>query len=196
MSYKRSRRFFLKTSIESSFALRTLPMVTLVSAAPVSNAAVQGPPSLGIDPRLKDLLRVAMDTIIPATDGMPSASAVGGVRYLEQLAQSDPLIKTKLERSLSALNEFSLKLFKSELVSLPQGQRIETLKQLESQSPLEIFTDLRDFVYESYYTQPQVWKLIGYEFYPTNHQGPHMKPFDETVLAQVRKMGKLYREVS
>ena len=42
--------------------------------------------------------------------------------------------------------------------------------------------------------QPQIWKLIGYEFYPTDHQGPHMKPFDESVLAEVMKKPKFYRE--
>ena len=32
--------------------------------------------------------------------------------------------------------------------------------------------------------------------HPTNESGPHMKPFDDSVLAKVRKMPKLYREVS
>ena len=196
MKHKLSRRFFLKASLESSLALGTLSMATLVNAAPITIVTPQGLPSSSIDPRLKDLLRAAMDTIIPATEGMPSASAVGGVGYLEQLAQSDPLIRSKLEQSLKALDEVSLKFLKSGFSSLPQSQRIEALKRLESQSPLELFADLRDYVYESYYTQPQVWKLIGYEFYPTNHQGPHMKPFDVSALAQVKKMGKLYREVS
>jgi len=168
----------------------------MASAAPVSIGAAQGSASSGIDPRLKDLLRVAMDTIIPATDGMPSANAAGGVRYLERLAQSEPVIKRKLEGSLNALNQVSLKFFNSEFSALPPEKRVESLKQLESQAAPELFADLRDSVYESYYTQPLVWKLIGYEFYPTNHHGPHMNPFDETVLSQVKKMGQLYREVS
>ena len=196
MNYKWSRRFFLKRSMESSLVLGTLPMATLVSGAPSAIVTAQGPPSSGLDPRLKDLLRAAMDTIIPATDGMPSASSAGGLSYLEKLAHSDSTIKSKLEHSLKALDEVSLKYFKSEFSSLSPSQRTEGLKQLESQPTSELFTELRDFIYESYYTQPQMWKLIGYEFYPTNHQGPHMKSFDETVLAQVRKMGKLYREVS
>ena len=196
MKHKLSRRFFLKASLESSLALGTLSMAALVAAAPITIVTPQGLPSSSIDPRLKDLLRAAMDTIIPAAEGMPSASAVGGVGYLEQLAQSDPLIRSKLEQSLKALDEVSLKFLKSGFSSLPQSRRIEALKRLESQSPLELLADLRDYVYESYYTQPQVWKLIGYEFYPTNHQGPHMKPFDATALTQVKKMGKLYREVS
>jgi hypothetical protein len=196
MNYKRSRRLFLKTSMESSLALGAFSISMMASAAPVSIGAAQGSASSGIDPRLKDLLRVAMDTIIPATDGMPSANAAGGVRYLERLAQSEPVIKRKLEGSLNALNQVSLKFFNSEFSALPPEKRVESLKQLESQAAPELFADLRDSVYESYYTQPLVWKLIGYEFYPTNHHGPHMNPFDETVLSQVKKMGQLYREVS
>ena len=59
----------------------------------------------------------------------------------------------------------------------------------------EVFAKLRDLVYESYYTQPSVWKLIGYELHPTNESGPNMSPFDDSVLAKVAKMRKLYREI-
>jgi hypothetical protein len=66
---------------------------------------------------------------------------------------------------------------------------------LEKRTAPKCFSTLRDSVYEAYYIQPQVWKLIDYEFYPTDQPGPRMKPFDEAVLAQVRKLPKLYREV-
>jgi hypothetical protein len=71
---------------------------------------------------------------------------------------------------------------------------VDALKRLERRPPAELFATLRDFTYEAYYTRPKVWKLIGYEFYPTNQSGPRMEPFDEAVLAQVRKMPRLYRE--
>ena len=85
--------------------------------------------------------------------------------------------------------------FHQDFSSLPPAQRFETLTALEAGMP-EAFAKLRDLVYESYYTQPAIWKLIGYEFHPTNEAGPHMKPFDESVLAQVRKLPKHYREVN
>jgi hypothetical protein len=58
-----------------------------------------------------------------------------------------------------------------------------------------LFKVLRDFTYEAYYLQPKVWKLIGYEFHPTNERGPSMKPFDESALGEVRKRPRYYREV-
>jgi len=71
--------------------------------------------------------------------------------------------------------------------------RESALEELERDAPPQ-FSLLRDTAYESYYTQPAIWKLIGYVPYPTDHQGPHLKPFDETLLADVRNRPKLYRE--
>jgi hypothetical protein len=85
--------------------------------------------------------------------------------------------------------------FHAAFAGISSAQRVEILTELETRSS-EVFAKLRDLVYESYYTQPSVWKLIGYELYPTNESGPQMKPFDDSVLAKVRKMPKLYREVS
>lgn len=196
MIQKFTRRNFVEISLKGTLLTGGCTIAGFLSGAPKTPTPTGGPNNSSLEGKQEDTLRAAMDAIIPAEDGMPSASAVGGVRYLEQLAQSDPLIRSNLERSLKALNGISLKFFQSEFSSLRQGQRIEALKQLESQPTPELFTDLREYVYESYYTQPQVWKLIGYEFYPTNHRGPHMEPFNEAVLSQVKKMGKLYREVS
>lgn len=81
-------------------------------------------------------------------------------------------------------------------VGLPRAERIEALKEFERLDTQKLFSSLRDYVYEAYYTQPRVWKLIGYEFYATNKSGPPMKAFDESPLAQVRKKPKLYKEVS
>ena len=72
---------------------------------------------------------------------------------------------------------------------------MQSLRALERDKP-DTFAVLRDYVYEAYYTRPAVWKLIGYEFYPTNQAGPRVKPFDESALTQVRKKPRYYREVS
>ena len=89
----------------------------------------------------------------------------------------------------------SKKNHRKQFASLASEQRVEILRAYERQSPEE-FAALRDLVYEAYYTQPRVWRLIGYELHPTNESGPHVKPFDEAVLAQVKKMPRRYREVT
>ena len=135
-----------------------------------------------------------MDEIIPSSDGMPAASAAGGLEYLERVCRQEAVIRVDLQQALDALGQMSETNFHAPFAGISSAQRVEILTKLETQSP-EVFAKLRDLVYESYYTQPSVWKLIGYELHPTNGSGPQMKPFDDSVLAKVRKMPKLYREV-
>jgi hypothetical protein len=120
-----------------------------------------------------------MDEIIPKQGNMPSASEAGGVAYFSALKQAEPALAAEI---LSALDKVS-----------KSSPPVAALKQLEKEEPAQ-FAVLRDFVYEAYYTQPQVWKLIDYQFHATDHPGPHMKPFDETVIARVRTKPKFYRE--
>jgi hypothetical protein len=142
----------------------------------------------------RELLRCAMDEIIPAGDGMPAASEAGGVDYLEKLSGRDAKVAKELRESLAALDGLSQKQFQGAFISLSREQRVQALSTLEKHKA-EPFKTLRDYVYEAYYEQPQVWKLIGYEYYPTNGAGPTTKPFNEEILAEVRKKPKFYREV-
>ena len=196
MNPKLTRRYFLEASLRSSLLAGGYAISGLASRVPLTLASEDKSITSTLDPKLTDLLRAVMDEIIPAADGMPSASGADGVHYLEQLARSEPQIKERLERSLKALEELSTKEFKKGFLDARPKERIEVIRKLERQDPPEIFGDLRDYIYESYYIQPRVWKLIGYDFHPTNHKGPNMKPFDEAVLSNVKKMGKLFREVS
>jgi len=188
MLHKFTRRRFLEAALAGPAVIGTKAEVKQ-SETPQPSAS----PALG--PGQREALRAAMDEIIPSTDGMPAASAAGGVDYLECVCQQELEIRVDLQQTLTVLGQLSEANFHAAFAGISSMQRVEILTELETQSP-EIFAKLRDLVYESYYTQPSVWKLIGYELHPTNESGPHMKPFDDSVLARVRKMPKLYREVS
>ena len=163
---------------------------------PGKGGATQPPPAPAATPETqqRDLLRNAMDEIIPAGDGMPAASEVDGVDYLEKLCDRDAKVAKELRGSLSALDELTQKQFQGAFVGLSHEQRVQALTALEKQQA-DAFKTLRDYVYEAYYEQPQVWKLIDYHLYPTNEGGPTLKPFNEEILAEVRKKPKFYREV-
>ncbi len=194
MKKKWTRRRFLQTGLKGSIVVggRAVAAGSYATAgAPATGKAA----SPGLDRRQREVLRAAMDEIIPAGDGMPSASEVGGVDYLDRLAGENPGIKNDLEKSLAGLDEVGQKLFARGYASLSQAERVEALRRLEKQPASDLFAALRDFTYEAYYTQPSIWKLIGYEFHPTNQSGPRMKPFDEAILASVRKKPKFFREV-
>jgi gluconate 2-dehydrogenase subunit 3-like protein len=193
MKEKWTRRKFLQTGLKGSMVVGGRA-VAAGSYATAATPAISKATSAGLDRRQREVLRAAMDEIIPASDGMPAASEVGGVGYLDRLAGENRGIKKDLEKSLAGLDEIGQKLFGRGYASLSQAERVEALRRLEKQPALEPFATLRDFTYEAYYTQPSIWKLIGYEFHPTNQSGPRMKPFDEAILASVRKKPKFFRE--
>ena len=78
---------------------------------------------------------------------------------------------------------------------MDQQQRIILLKQYEKTKP-EFFQVLVNFVYESYYTNEEVWKLIGYEPYPTLSAGPKMAPFDPDLLERVKNVSPFYIDLN
>jgi hypothetical protein len=134
-----------------------------------------------------------MDEIIPADSVMPAAGEVGA-EYLSRFASADPQIRGELIRGIGAVSETSKKLLQRDFISLSNVDRVQVLQALERERP-ETFATLRDYVYESYYVQPRIWKLMRYEFYPANQSGPVMAPFDDTVLANVRKKPPCFRNV-
>jgi Gluconate 2-dehydrogenase subunit 3 len=185
---KFTRRRFLGTTLAGSLAVGA-------AATGKRSQAASEPASSALDPGQRESLRTAMDEMIPASDGMPAASQVGSLQYLERVGREEPQIAADLKQALDSLERLSQSRFHAAFAELSSPRRVEVLTTLETGSPA-VFAKLRDHVYESYYIQPKVWKLIGYEFYPTNESGPQMKPFDESVLGKVRQMPRLYREVS
>jgi hypothetical protein len=173
---KATRRYFLRAS----------------AAAPALITAIQ-PAAQALAQETQSTLKTMMDVIIPDSDGMPSASEAGGLAYLEHLMQRDKDAATDIEKGLDVANAFSERSFKRPFSELEKNDQIVVLKEMED-SALGVFDALRAYVYESYYTQPAIWKLIGYELYPTDHMGPHLEPFDDSLLANVRKMPKLFRD--
>jgi hypothetical protein len=196
MKKKWSRRKFLETGLKSSVVASGARLAGFVPLSALATKPARAAAPAVFTGAERETLRAAMDEIVPAADAMPAASEVGGVEYLERVAGEDAEVRAQLRMSLTTLAELSKKEEGAPFSKLSRQQRVKMLRALEARKPASLFATLRDFTYEAYYTNPRVWKLIGYEFHATNHAGPAMKPFDETVLANVRKRGKLYREVS
>lgn len=194
MKKKLTRRKFLETSLTGSLLIGGRSGTSL--SLPVGRASqIRTSSTPAFDPHQREVLRAAIDEIIPASDGMPAASEVGGVEYLNRLAGQNPELKGEFQNGLARLEELSRKRFRRTFLQLSREERVRSLHELEKQPAPNFFFTLRDLVYEAYYTNPQVWKLIGYEFHATNDSGPKMKPFDEALLAGVRKRPRFYREV-
>ncbi len=170
---------------------RTFLGVTV--AAPALITTIQPAPAAVLPPDSQATLGVIMDLLIPAGDGMPSATEAGGLSYIEKLVQREKDAAADITKALTVADAFSQRSFQKPFGELSRQDQISILKDME-ENALGVFDQLRAYVYESYYTQPQIWKLIGYELYPTDHIGPHLPPLDESLLEGVRKMPKLYRD--
>ena len=162
------------------------------AATPVLITAIQ-PAALALAQGAQSALKTVMDLMIPASDGMPSASEAGGLRYLESLMAHDKDAAADIGKGLAVADAFSERSFKKTFSQLERNDQIAVLKDMESTAP-GVFDALRAYIYESYYTQPDIWKRIGYELNPTDHVGPHLNPFDDSLLEKVRNMSKLYKD--
>jgi hypothetical protein len=212
MSKQVTRRKFLKKSAGSSLAMLTASsQFTAFSVssiwAEVEESGGAAAQSAVLSDAQGKLLRAAADEIIPAADGAAAASQVGAAEYIEVLLSKLPDFQKQVQAALTRIEEISLARFKRSFDQLAPNQRVRALQAFEKESAQRsageslyqagnnLFATLRDLVYEGYYTSPKVWPQLGYEFHATNHRGPEMKPFDESILAQVRKRPKNYREV-
>lgn len=142
--------------------------------------------------RVRGILVAAMDAMLPAADGMPAAAEAGVLAYLEGVSAREPDVRARLRRAAAALDRRARP---ASFASLKDAQRVRVLEALEAKEPA-VFATLRDDFYEGYYTRPEVWKRLGFEFYGPDRPGPGVPPFDEKAVERVRALSPLYRRVT
>ena len=140
-------------------------------------------------------LRAAVDTIIPAQGQMPAASAVGSVAYLEGMGARDAAFRALLVEGLRALDARSREIGRRAFADSTGAQQAECMAHVEkADAPAGFVAALRDGVYEAYYSNPKVWKLVGYRFRSGPRRTATLESFDPQRVARVRGMARLYRE--
>jgi hypothetical protein len=187
---KWSRRRFTKAVISAQLLLAsgvlTIPLACTTSKKDESDSTLAH--------SQQEILKLAMDEIIPANDKMPSASEIGGVTYvigiIKELPDLSPLFKSLLDK----IEMHSLQKSNSSFSDLNKEERINILTNFEQTEP-ELFKVLKDFTYESYYTSERVYELIKYEPHPTGTSGPKMEPFDEKLLDRVKNTPSMYTKI-
>lgn len=134
------------------------------------------------------LLAAVIDAIIPEADGMSSATSAGCVQYLRYLGWQYPSIQQQLTESFHGIEQSARAQYGTKFAGLGAGQRTQILSGIEQQHPSE-FAMLIGYVYEAYYTRPRVFGLVSCN-------SPLIADnYDELLLAPVRNMKHLYREV-
>ncbi len=187
MSQRLSRRRFVDGTVRLALVTPLIPLEPLTAAGQTRT------PFRAVDRRA---LRAAADVIIPAGRQMPAASAVGAVRYIERIAVADRAVEELLREGLRAI-ALAGAAPHIRFDQLAIERQIEVLAHVEAtNTPANFFGTLRDLVYEAYYTQPSVQKRIGYSFRSGRRRTVPVAPFDEQLVARVRRQKPIYRQVS
>ena len=185
-----SRRKFSKAVLSLQALVTTGILNVNLGCAPEEKKP--GEALLGATARRR--LRLAMDEIIPASGKMPAASEVNGIDYILKVLKGFSELMDPFDKMLLTMNELSKSSENDDFENLNSESRIAVLQKFEKEQP-QMFSVLQNFVYESYYINEKVWKLIGYEPYPTASAGPDMEPFDEAMLDRVKQMSTSYIKV-
>lgn len=187
MRRKMSRRRFVDGSIRLALVAPLIQLRPLDASAPTA-------PRIGTPERRT--LRAAADVIIPAQDRMPAPSAVGAVDDIARIARAEQQVGSLLVEGLLVLDAQAVTAHGVRFDLLTADLQTEIVAQFEkSNAPAGFFPALRDLVYEAYYTNPRVMRLIGYRFRTGRRRTAPLEPFDEQRLARVRAMPPLVREV-
>jgi hypothetical protein len=146
-----------------------------------------------LDEMRRASLQAAVDEIIPAGGAMPLASGAGALPYLERRRAEEPAFAKNLDAGLESLDRLCHESSGVAFSAASREQRIGALRALESSLP-QLFAELRDTTYEAYYTNPEVWRLIGYDFRASPVPTAVLPEFDQTLLARVRRMAPFHRK--
>lgn len=168
-----------------------LLQMTIVALLPHSLRLFDQQSSAGFDKRELQLLRAVTEMIVPAGDGMPAVTSVGGVEYLQFLSGQNPSIQEELGNFLTELDRASHAMFTTAFEESGEKQRIRLLVELEKHSAARLFGKFVSYVYEAYYTQPRVIGLIARDLRQTSVTDEDQ----EMLLVPVRKMRQKYLEV-
>jgi hypothetical protein len=129
----------------------------------------------------RERLGALADVLVPAAEGMPSATDAGVHRQgLDRVLAARPDLEPVLERVLAAAD----------------GEPAEVLRRLQDEDEAG-FAALTLAVTGAYFTDPSVRRLIGY---PGQLYRPELvtrtPDWDEAALARVVARGRVYRSTS
>ena len=185
-----SRRKFTKAVISAQALLASGVLTLPLACAEAKKTEGDFP----LDNSQQETLKFAMDEIIPANDKMPSASKVGGVSYVLKIVEELPDLSPLFKSLTAKIEGESLQQSGSTFSKINSEKRIAVLTTIEQTEP-GLFKVLKDFTYESYYTNDAVYELISYEPHPTGTTGPEMEPLDEKLLDRVKNTPSMYTKI-
>ena len=142
-----------------------------------------------LTPEESALLTVVQDELIPAYGDLPAAGALGAALTVDAYLAERPRLRRPV---LATLRAIEVSAGETCFAELDSARRVEVLREVESADP-KSFSELLKQTYNAYYTRPDVQASLGIDG-PPQPIGFELPAFDESRLARVRAMGKLWRD--
>ena len=140
----------------------------------------------------RDLLTAAYNRIVPAQDKFPGAGDLGATGVVEQVVAKNVAMRRMFGDGLAQLEIAAARRGDAGFVALSPEARDDTLRQVEAEQPV-FFRELVRQCYNFYYSNPEIFELIGYSLPDPQDYRP--LPFDESLLEPVRQRGQMWRPV-
>ena len=141
----------------------------------------------------RTLLYAVLDHIVPPNGDLPAAGELRVAEHVEGVAGLSQGTRRLFSEGLKSIEVTSVQMHSSEFVELSDEDKVGVLRQVESQNP-DFFSALVVQTYAGYYTNPKVLRAKGLKLRPPQPQGYELDEFDMSLLENVRKRGKVYRD--
>jgi hypothetical protein len=145
-------------------------------------------------PDQRSLLSAVLNRIIPAKDELPGAGNLGVAAYIEETVSATTsqtrLFNDGLAQIAVAAGQSSAKAFEG----LPDAAKDELLRSVETVHPV-FFDQLVLQTYNGYYTNPEVFRIIGYEVPKLAPPGSQPELLDTSLLDQQRQREPFWKKV-
>ncbi len=142
----------------------------------------------------ESLLKDVINRVVPAEDAFPGAGDLGVASYIDRVVGESARLRKLFLAGLAHIEITASREQGKEFGDLSGEEKDQMLRQVEREQP-EFFSALVQHTYNGYYTNPAIFPLIRYEGRPPQPQGYRVRPFDPSLLDNVRKRGSLYRQV-
>ncbi len=140
----------------------------------------------------RQLLTAALNRIIPAEGQLPGAGDLGIADFVEQAVTDDPKQRRLFTDGLAQIDIAGVRHGNASFQELSDEAKDGALREVEA-SNTSFFETLVRQCYNGYYTNPQVFELIGYSLPDTSSYQP--KPFEEHLLEPQRERAPFWRQV-
>ncbi len=145
-------------------------------------------------PAQRSLLTGVINRLIPPKDKMPGAGKLGIAAFVEGAAATTASLTRLFNEGLAQIAVAAGQDSSAGFESLSDTAKDDLLRSIEAANPA-FFEQLVLQTYNGYYTNPEVFELIGYEIPKPAPPGAHPELLDVSLLDQQRNREPFWKKV-